>query len=156
MKNPPMKLNDHERNQLTHLFSPGSSPGPKSNESTRRVMSDNNGNIYDMGGDSHGVVVNVDSIPHIISEQHAKILDCGHTVTSLSQVLGRCDFGHILCHKHQFWMCAECRRIVCQFEVQEKDGMSVCPKCAGNGTAAIVLGIIAIIIAFIVAISVIP
>ena len=154
MMNVPRRMSQREREALAQLVSTGLAPGPKSNEARQLLLGDRFGNFYNLGGESHSVVVDSDSIPHVLSQEQAMILDCGHAVTSLSQVLGRCDMGHIICNRHQFVRCPECKSVLCDSDLVEKDGELVCPKCTDDKWSAflgflVLAGVIALILAIV-------
>lgn len=112
---------------LLQMLSEQVTQGPKSAEVTQRVASDRSGNKIDLGGQSQGVIVDENNTPHVISEEHAKFLDCGHAITSLSEVLGKCAYGHITCHRHELHRCNKCGKILCDLEVVWEDDKPMCP-----------------------------
>ena len=133
MKSPGNKLTLREREQLARLLEEQLSNEPMSNEEHRRMGIDRYGETYDLGGSSHGVLVGESGIPLVISEERTKFLDCGHSITSPSQVLGKCDNGHVLCnlHGHNLLRCVECGKLICQLCGKiDKEGN---PKCSDHG-----------------------
>lgn len=127
----PSGLNQNDREQLARLFSRQApiDPGPKSAETVQRFVDDTEGVSHDVGGEFQKVVVGPDSMPRVVSEQHARVLDCGHVVTSMSEILAMCDFGHFLCYREKLCRCSECRRNLCIEDVEERNGEIICPVC---------------------------
>lgn len=147
----PSRPSQSEREQLGRwLYQQAPiAPGPKSAETVQRFINDTDGMNHDVGGEFHDVVVGPDNIPRVINEQRAKVLDCGHIVTSLSEILGMCDFGHILCYREKLYKCSECKRILCIDDVEEKDGNIICPACKNMHHIEQVVIVIGILLAFV-------
>lgn len=143
MKIPTSKLTDQERQDLLEFLAQQQEIGPKSAEVSKMVLSDLKGNKYDLGEQSSGVIVDQNGIPHVFTEQRAIILDCGHSISDLSQVLGKCNFGHIICQKDKLMRCSRCRKIMCEFDMVERDGIIICTDCSRK-QFWIIFGIIAL------------
>ena len=144
MRNPPMRLNQHERNALLEYIANQQSQGTKSAEIRRSTLQDRDGNLYDMGGDFGGVVVGEQGVPQVMNELRGKFLDCGHAITNMREVLGRYDFGHIICKRDNLYLCSNCRRKTCDLEVELQEGLPLCPKCQSSNMLGIILAIIAV------------
>lgn len=128
MKSPGTKLSRRDRDVLLEQLAQQACTGPKSSEVFQRVVSDRSGVKLDLGGQSHGVFVDEYGTPGTISEEHVKFLDCGHTVTSFADVLGKCAYGHILCKRHELYRCVKCSKILCEIEaVFDEEGQPNCP-----------------------------
>ncbi len=146
MKNGPQRLSEYERDQLLQWLVQQVSQGEKSSETTSRILTDRVGMGHELGGEIRNLIVDSDNIPRVMTYQHAKVLDCGHLVSSFSEVLGMCDFGHVICRKHEFYTCVKCRRIICHLEAEEKDGMPVCPECNSGNLMLMVIAVIGLIL----------
>jgi len=125
------RLTQSEREKLARLLSQQAriAPDTKSAETVHRFVDDMEGTSHEVGGESKKVVVGPDNIPQIVSEQHAKILDCRHVVTSISEILGVCSFGHIVCYREKLYRCPECKRKLCEEDIEEENGELVCRAC---------------------------
>jgi hypothetical protein len=146
MKNRPPKPTQYDRDQILQLIEQQIAQGTNSSEIIGRIVTDRAGEKHILGGESHEVIIGEDSIPRIISQQHVHVLDCGHIVTTISEVMGACDYGHIICHRHELYMCQECRKLLCDKDVEEKDGKAICHECNSNYTILIVIGVIVLVI----------
>lgn len=146
----PTRLTPSEREQLTRWLSQQApiASSPKSAEIFQRFVDDMYGRSYDVGGEFHGVVVGPNNIPIVINQQRAKILDCGHVVTSLPEVSAVCDFGHVLCHRERLYKCSECRRNLCEDDLEEEGGKIICPICKRNHIIEKVIMVIGILLVF--------
>ena len=149
MKQLPVRLNQNDRDKLAQFIEQQTGIGARSSEAIQRVVCDGEGMHHDLGGEYHRIAIGPDNAPIIISEQRAKILDCGHAVTSLAQVLGMCSYGHIVCDREKLYRCTKCRSILCAKEVEYVENQPVCPECTGGmpfgvGVLIIVLAAVAI------------
>ena len=83
--------------------------------------------------DSENVLIDESGVPRTISEERTMFLDCGHAITSPSQVLGRCDNGHVLCNMygHQLVECVKCGKLLCDLcaSTDNEDR----PQCPNHG-----------------------
>jgi len=127
VRNLPTKLSPVERDQLLSLIGQGLTPGPKSAEIRRNWLEDLSGMQHQLGGFRQGVEIDHNGLPVVFNDQQGRVLDCGHVITSLSEVGGMCSHGHILCKRHNLYRCGECRKTLCELEMEVEDGVPVCP-----------------------------
>jgi len=146
MKSPKNKLTLKEREYLIQLLQDQLNQEAISAEEVRRKGIDREGSTYNLGGKSQGVLVNESGIPRVISEEHTMFLDCGHAINSPTQVLGKCDNGHIICnlHDHSILRCVECGKLLCHLcAIVDGNGNF---RCASHGapwgTIILIAGII--------------
>lgn len=152
MDNKPPELNQFERDQLLQWFAHQSDQNSKSSDSINRIITDRGGRQHSIGGELHCVIMGDDSIPRGIAQEHNQVLDCGHIVSSMSDVLGMCDFGHIICREHELYTCQKCRRLMCDRELQQKKGRNFCPDCITNYRLIIIIILAIIVLIILIAI----
>ncbi len=143
MSNLPAKLDQNERLMVGNWLA--QQPGQKSGSIIRRILTDQFGQQHNLGGETSNVVVDNQGIPYVITEQHARVLDCGCVATSLDQVGGMCGNAHIVCKKHSLDRCGECGKPICGHEAIQRNGKTVCSDHDSNVGA--VIGILLILIA---------
>lgn len=127
------KLTLRERENLLKLFEEQLNQQLQSTEEVHRLGIDRYGETYNLGGISQGVLINESGIPRVISEEHTVFLDCGHAITSPSQVLGKCENEHVICnmHNHQLYECVKCGKILCDLCATFDDDGN--PECGTHG-----------------------
>ena len=144
------RLTSREREYLLQLLEEQQSQEALSNEENRRLGIDRNGETYDLGGSSQGVLIGESGIPRVISEEHTVFLDCGHAITSPSQVLGKCGNGHVICnlHDHMLLRCVKCGKLLCHLCAEiDDEGNPVCPDHGFSWSVIfIIAGIVMIVL----------
>ncbi|MFH1851076.1 MAG: hypothetical protein ABIA75_01895 [Candidatus Neomarinimicrobiota bacterium] len=76
-----------------------------------------------------GIINDDNGIPYLVKERIGKIIDCGHMVNSLEQVLGQCIYGHLVCTRCQLYICEWCGAKVCEdCVIITQGGIVLCPE----------------------------
>jgi hypothetical protein len=147
----PNHLSPEEYERLAKWLESNATQARVSSESLHQILTDRFGCRHDIGGRLYDVILPPDNIPRIVGEEHARILDCGHAITSLKEILGVCDYGHILCYREKLYRCAKCGRFICKLDIIEIEGALFCPDCCKPpvfliALICIIIAIIALII----------
>ncbi len=109
--------------------------GQLGNELRRDVLIDRSGNQLPIKHEFSRLRIDEDGMPMIETGRVGLLLDCGHMVHSLEEVLGSCRYGHTVCAKDQLYTCAVCGEKVCELDVaQLRGGATVCLDHAPNTT----------------------
>lgn len=83
--------------------------------------------VFPIQIDNVSVQINEHGFPTSTREKGIVVLDCGHKPCSLSQVQGRCGYGHLICDKCTMYTCEICGQKLCDLDVLKlEDGTTVC------------------------------
>ena len=99
-------------------------------ESLKEFLIDpRSGEVFPIQIDNVSVQVDEHGFPSSTREKGIVVLHCGHKPCSLSQVLGRCRYGHLICDKCTLYTCAinGCGAKICDLDnLRLEDGSTVC------------------------------
>ena len=96
------------------------------------------------------IIIDQNQIPRTINQDHLQTASCGHVIRDKSDILGVCDFGHVVCKREKLYRCAHCDSIMCDLELNfDENGLPICPKHSPSidfSTIGIIIFIIGVII----------
>lgn len=99
-------------------------------ESLKEFMIDpRSGEVFPIKFENVSLQIDQNGFPVAMRERGDVILDCGHKPCSLSQVQGRCRYGHLICDKCNLYTCAinGCGKKLCDLDVLRlEDGSTIC------------------------------
>ena len=144
-------LSKRDREILLQQIQEQMEQGPKSLEEIQGTVTDKSGTVYNLGGKKSGVFVDENNIPRNLTEIRGMTLDCGHIVPGFVEGLQKCDFGHIICSKHQLYRCHKCKKLLCDIEVEWEDGKPVCPDHGSPLAFVVIVIIILAIVIYLIA-----
>ena len=141
MMNNQSPLNRREREELLRFVTGQVNTGPKSSEVKQNTVQDRKGAIDGLGAEFEEVQVDDFGTPQVTSEVRGQIMDCGHALRSPGDLLGKCSYGHLICHRHELRLCdGGCGKIICYLEWEKnKYGEFRCRECRGE----LILGLLA-------------
>lgn len=106
------------------------SSGSLGAESLKEFLIDpKSGEVFPIKYENVSLQIDQHGFPVSVKERGIRILDCSHKPCGLSQVLGRCQFGHVICDKCTLYTCALCGKKLCDLDVLRlEDESTVCPE----------------------------
>lgn len=99
-------------------------------ESLKEFLIDpRSGEVFPIKFENVSLQIDQNGFPVAMRERGDVLLDCGHKPCALSQVLGRCRYGDLICDKCSLYICAinGCGAKICDLDVLRlEDGSTVC------------------------------
>ena len=99
-------------------------------ESLKEFLIDpRSGEVFPIKFENVSLQIDQNGFPVAMRERGDVVLHCGHKPCSLSQVLGRCRYGHLVCDKCTLYTCAinGCGAKICDLDVLRlEDGSTIC------------------------------
>ncbi len=93
------------------------SAGSLGSEQVKEFLVDRLGELTPIKFEFTGLQIDQKGLPVVHTERVGVLLDCGHKVHSLDEVLGRCRYGHTVCTRCQLYTCAACGEKLCDKDV---------------------------------------
>lgn len=143
-------LGEKEREELRKIFENRLEAETQSRETSSGVLIDNKSKRHQVGGTLAHVKVDEVGTPEIFNEQNARVIDCGHSVTSVTQIGGQCSYGHIVCKEHELKVCSKCRKVICHLDLAWKNDQPICRQHRIRRNLAILITVITTIVVYVV------